>query len=259
MKIREFIKEVEKIAPLFLQEEWDNSGFQIKLTDGEITKVLVALEINKQVVYDAILNKVDLILTHHPLIFGKINKIDSNDVIGNLITQLISHNISVYSTHTPFDKTDGGNNDYFGKLLKLQDIELMPSEQTGFCRVGYLSGDGILAGEFIDYVSRTLKIDKRFFNYAGFAETPVKKIGWCTGAGADFIQAAKEASCDMFITGDLKYHQAQLAREIGMNVLDCGHFATEQIFCENIMSKLDKLENIDIIQCDVNLNPFALL
>lgn len=259
MKIRDFIKEVEKIAPLSLQEEWDNSGFQIKLTDGEISKVLVALEINKQVVYDAIINKVDLILTHHPLIFGKISRVDSNDVTGNLLTQLIRNNISVYSTHTPFDKTDGGNNDYFGKLLKLQDIELMSTDTSGFCREGYLSGDGMSAGEFVDYVSKTLKTDRRLFNYAGFAESSVKKVGWCTGAGADFIHAAKEAGCDMFITGDLKYHQAQTARELGINVLDCGHFATEQIFCENIMSKLDRLENIDIIQCDVNLNPFAIL
>ena len=75
MKIDDFITCVEDIAPLELQEEWDNSGWQIKLTNGEISKVMVALEVNSQVIDEAISKKADLILVHHPLIFGKIERV----------------------------------------------------------------------------------------------------------------------------------------------------------------------------------------
>ena len=103
MKIDDFVAELEAIAPLETQEEWDNSGWQLKLTDEDITKVMVALEINRQVIYDAVLNDTDLILTHHPLIFGGMKKVYYNDNTGNYLVELIKHGISVYSTHTPFD------------------------------------------------------------------------------------------------------------------------------------------------------------
>ena len=81
----------------------------------------------------------------------------------------------------------------------------------------------------------------------------------CTGAGAEFLDTAVAAGCDLFLTGDVKYHTAQHARDLGMNVLDCGHYGTEYIFCENMRSKLDKFYNLDIIQSRVNINPFAAI
>ncbi len=89
------------------------------------------------------------------------------------------------------------------------------------------------------------------------------KIGWCSGAGADFLDAAMDAGCDLFLTGDVKYHTAQHARDIGMNLLDCGHYATEAIFCENMAARLRAcLEDEDALQLlisQVNLNPFVSL
>ena len=260
ININDFIARVEQIAPLDLQEEWDNSGWQIKLTDGEISKVMVALEVNRQVVYDAVLNKVDLLVVHHPLIFGKIARVDNNSITGNLIIELIKHGISVYAMHTPFDRCEGGNNDYLGKILGLENIApFMENDPAGYCRAGYVPGDGMRISDFIDIAAKALKMDRKFFNYSGSKESTIKKIGWCTGAGAEFIKAAKAAGCDLYITGDVKYHTAQEAKEIGLNVLDCGHFGTEQIFAENMIDKLDNLKEIDIIQCDVNLNPFTLV
>lgn len=259
MKIDEYIGILENIAPLETQEEWDNSGWQIKLTNGEISKVMVALEINRQVIFDAVLNNIDLIITHHPLIFGGINHVDHNNNTGNYIVELIKHGISVYSTHTPFDKCHGGNNDYLGQVLGLENISLMGTDTSGFCRMGLISGEGMKVPYFIEHASKALKVDKKLFNYAGSLDKTIKKVGWCTGAGAEFIKNAKAAGCDLYITGDLKYHAAQEARELDIAVLDCGHFGTEQIFCENVISMLDKIDGVDIIQCDVNLNPFAVI
>lgn len=259
MRIDDFVAELEAIAPLETQEEWDNSGWQLKLTDGEINKVMVALEINRQVIYDAVLNGTNLIITHHPLIFGGIKNVDHNDNTGNYLVELIKHGISVYSTHTPFDKCHGGNNDYLGDILGLENVSLMGTDPSGFCRMGLVPGEGMKAQHFIEHASKCLKTDKKLFSYAGFLDRTIKKVGWCTGAGAEFIRNAKAAGCDLYLTGDVKYHAAQEARELDIAVLDCGHYGTEQIFCENIISMLDKISGVDIIQCDVNLNPFALI
>ena len=133
MNINDFIARVEQIAPLELQEEWDNSGWQIKLTDGDISKVMIALEVSSEVAYEAIAQGANLLLVHHPLIFGKIARVDNNNITGKLIIELIKHGISVYSTHTPFDKCTGGNNDYLGKVIGLEDVHLMECDFTGLC------------------------------------------------------------------------------------------------------------------------------
>ena len=139
MRIDDFIREVENIAPLELQESWDNSGIQIRAGNNEISKVLVALEINERVIDEAIGAGADMILTHHPLIFREIKSVDSNDVIGNHIVKLIRRGISVYSSHTPFDKCIGGNNDYLGSILGIEDIGPMPGDESAICRIGSLA------------------------------------------------------------------------------------------------------------------------
>lgn len=258
MRIDDFIREVESIAPLSLQEPWDNSGIQIKTGNAEISKVLVALEINERVIDEAIGAGADMILTHHPLIFGETKRVDDNTITGNHIIKLIRRGISVYSSHTPFDKCIGGNNDYLGKILGIEDIGPMPGDESCICRTGTLPRP-MTCSEFANHASQALRVKKEFFNFAGVPDEEIYKIGWCTGAGAEYLDLAVEAGCDLFLTGDVKYHTAQHARDLGMNILDCGHFGTEYIFCENMAAKLDKFYNLDIIQSRVNINPFALI
>ena len=256
MKIDTLAARIETIAPLTLQEPWDHSGWQLRLTDGEIHSVLIALEINEQVIDEAIDRGAELILTHHPLLFTPIAEIDCNTVIGNHIMKLMQHQISVYATHTPFDKCIGGNNDYLGRILGIEDIGALPGDDTCICRMGTL-GRPMTCAAFAEHASLALGIEKQFFNFAGIPDEIVSKIGWCTGSGAEFLDLAVAAGCDLFLTGDVKYHTAQHARDLGMNVLDCGHFGTEYIFCENMAMLLDKIPNLDIMQSRVNLNPFA--
>ena len=262
MKIDNLAARIETIAPLTMQEPWDHSGWQLRLTDGEIHSVLIALEINEQVIDEAIDRGAELILTHHPLLFTPIAEIDGNTVLGNHIMKLMQHQISVYATHTPFDKCAGGNNDYIGELLALREVQPMETDAEGFCRCGRLVR-GMSAADFADYAAKALRIDKSFFTFAGDPEEMICKIGWCSGAGADFLDAAMDAGCDLFLTGDVKYHTAQHARDIGMNLLDCGHYATEAIFCENMAARLRAcLEDEDALQLlisQVNLNPFVSL
>ena len=258
MKIDDLIKEIETIAPIETQEEWDNSGYQIKLTDGEISRVLVSLEISEQVIDEAIIQKADLIVTHHPLIFRSITSLSINNVDEEHIIKLIKNGISVYSTHTPFDKCKNGNNAYIGSIIGVKNIKKMETDQTGFCMYGDFESEKTI-NEIIEIAGKVLKTDKHFFSYSGKHDAVIKKVGWCTGAGGDFADAAKASECDLFITGDVKYHTARHCEDIGLNVLDCGHFGTERIFVENMSAILDKISDLDIIQSRVDLNPFTKL
>ncbi len=258
MKADKLQQIIEEFAPLDLQESWDNSRFQIKLNNVEISRVLIAMEVTNRVIDEAIDKKIDVIVTHHPMLFSPVKSVDDNNFIGNYIVKLIKNNISVYSSHTPFDKVKGGNNDYLAKLLHLCDVDTIPSDESGFCRMGTVDGECTI-GEYIDQVSKWLKIDKCFMGFCGNVNEVVTKVGLCTGAGAEFMEIAAAEGCDLFITGDVKYHTAQTARELGLNLLDIGHYGSEKIFVENMANYLRNMTDLEIIESTENLNPFVKL
>lgn len=258
MRTDELKKIIEEISPETLQEKWDNSGFQINFANHYVKKVLVSIEITDAVIEEAIFHDANMIVTHHPLIFGSLTKVDGNDFTGNYIQKLIKNDIAVYSTHTPFDKCQGGNNDYLAKLLHLCNTQIIESDEEGFCRVGYVDGECTVA-EYVDQITTWLKIDKSFMNYTGNLDAKVTKVGLCTGAGAEFAELAFKEGCDLFITGDLKYHQAQKAKELGLNILDIGHYGSEKIFTENMAYYLRKNTDLEIIESNTDLNPFVKL
>lgn len=259
MKADRFTEIMESIAPISTQEEWDNSGWQLKLSE-DFSKLLIAMEVTREVVEEAVAAGADLILTHHPLIFSGVKVIDVNDVTGNLIKGLIEKGISVYSTHTPFDIATGGNNDYLGKSLGFTHIRQMEGDFLNMCRMGEVTGEGVSLMELIDIAERALDVDSSFFSFSGDRDVVIKKAGWCTGSGSEFMELAINNGCQIFITGDVKYHSAQKAKELGINLLDLGHFATEKIFVDNVEAWLkDRLTNekVEVIKSKVNLNPFS--
>lgn len=278
MKANRITDLIEKKAPLSLQEPWDNSGWQIKLKD-DFRKVLIAIEIRSDVISEAETRGCDLIITHHPLIFGDgVRQVDDNNVTGNQIIELIRAGISVYSSHTPYDKCEDGNNDYLGRVLGFDkfislnakygsqdDPEYREAEDfytdTGaldYVRVGYLNKAESIR-DFMRRAASRLDVDSKYFRYAGDLDVQIRKAAWCTGSGSEFMEAAYYEDCDIYITGDLKYHDAQKARELGINVLDLGHWGTEKIFVSNMTSDLIDLEDedLELIKSDLDLNPFA--
>ena len=261
MKTAKFERTMNTIAPLSLQEDWDNSGWQIRI-GTKVSRVLVSLEITEEVINEAITKNCDTILTHHPLFFNGIKIIDDNTITGNYVKLLVQNGISVYSSHTPFDIAEGGNNDYLGQLLGFGKIKLLDGDEDKICRMGSLKKPAIIA-DFVKNCSEKLGLDKRYFSYSGCGDLTIKKAAWCTGAGSDYISLAKDAKCDLFITGDLKYHQAILAKELGIGVLDLGHYGTEKIFSKNVIdlfvSNLDKSDKIKFIESETDINPFTVL
>ena len=260
VEMNRIVEIIENMAPLNTQESWDNSGWQIRLGDGTAENVLVALELNEADVSEAIRQNVQMIVCHHPLIFGAIKKVDNNMVIGNMIVALIRHGISVYATHTPFDKCAGGNNDYLAQLLNLENVHEIPEDESGICRMGCLK-EALTVQEMLEHFSRCTGQDIRSYRLVGNPGHKVQTIGMCTGAGSEFMKLAADAGCDLYVTGDVKYHEAQHALELGLTVVDLGHYGSEQIFTENMAEILrDALgSSAEILESEVNLNPFSII
>ena len=256
MKLEEIAGIIEEKSPLSLQEDWDNSGFQLNL-QGEADTVLVALEVNRAVIDEAISVGAQLIVTHHPLLFEPIRCVDNKNIIGDYIVQLIQHGISLYASHTPFDRCSGGNNDELGRLLHLQNLRLMETDDTGICRLGDADAAYSVA-EYVAQISKWLGLESRYFTLAGDPDAKVRRVGLCTGAGTSYLEAAAQAGCDLFVTGDVKYHTAQAAREMHVNLLDLGHFGTEQIFTANMAEYLRSRCSVNVVESSVNLNPFHM-
>ena len=258
MKIEKLAAVIEESFPLAAQEAWDNSGFQIKFDGAEVKKVLVALDVTDEIIDEAEAMEVQAIVTHHPMIFAPVRQIYDNSVTGNHIVRLIKDDISVYACHTPFDKGAGGNVDYLAQKLSLQNVKLMETDEEGFCRTGFLDVPRP-AAELVELTSWQLGLDKRYFSFCGDPHDMISKVGLCSGAGADYVEKAKEAGCDIFVTGDLKYHQALEAREMGMNVLDIGHYGSEHLFVENMAAYLRERTDAIVVQALTDTNPFVIL
>ena len=131
--VRDIIDMIESVIPVQLQESWDNSGAQVISADSGVRKVLLAIDIDKRVVEEATAVGADMIVTHHPLMFDSVKRIDDSTGKGALICNVIRKGISVYSCHTPFDKIKGGNNDWIAELLGLTSVKNLAGESVDGC------------------------------------------------------------------------------------------------------------------------------
>lgn len=257
MKLKTLTKVIEQIAPLDIQETWDNSGIQLALNTGPVKRVLVCLDITDEVIDEAQKHKADLIITHHPLIFSGMKSIDYRTASGAYITRLMELGISVYSSHTPFDKIQGGNNDYIAELLGLEHTKnlLIGTEEEPISRIGIFSKTQTLS-QTVQMVKERLKLHS--VGVVGSPEASIKTVAICTGAGSDFLEAAAKNGCQLFLTGDVGYHDAQKAKELGVCVIDAGHYGTEKFFADNFSKKLQEKVNgeIAVFPSEIDIDPF---
>ena len=265
MKMSELIAEIEVIAPRELEEEWDNCGMQINMGSKEVNRILVALEITKGVISEAMEKNIDFIITHHPLIFSKIDVVDNNNITGNYIIELIKRGISVYSAHTTFDDAFGGNNEYLADIIGLSRVRKIKNKRpsTKGAAKEYVIGK---MGNFAEPITMeaTCRLVESALGVKGELKTVgdpnkiIRTVGLCTGSGSETMPAAIKNGCDLFITGDVRHHEAQLAKETGICLIDAGHYGTEKIFAENFADKLRKNvgSKIQILESEVNSNPF---
>lgn len=256
------IKYMNELAPEYLAEDWDNVGLLVGNKYSTVKKVLVALDCIDSVIDEAIELGANLIVTHHPLIFKPIKKINS-DTLNGIIYKLIQNNISLYSAHTNFDIADGGTNDILANKLGLKNIEILDitdegSKQYGIGRLGVLDKDTT----FLEYAKNIKQIlNLSSMNIIGDIDKKIKKVALCTGSGSEYLVKAYEKGADLYISGDVKFHDAQKAQELGICWIDATHYASENIampILAKYLQEHSQLNNwqIEVFVSNINGQPF---
>ena len=222
MKIRELYNKLSEHFPTELSCSWDNDGLMC-CTDSEreVKKVLCALDVTESIVDYAIENGFDLIISHHPLIFHPLKSVTDSTTPAKKVVKLIQNGISVFSFHTRADCAEGGVNDMLASALGLHKTERFG--EGGMGRIGEIEAPCSLS-EF----AKTVKalISAPCVNYAG--EKTVHRVALLGGDGDDFVEAAKEAGADTYLSGDLSYNVMLDAPELEINLIEAGHFYTEK-------------------------------
>lgn len=263
VKCREVIWIMEDLAPSRLAEEWDNPGLNVGNTDADINKILVALDASEAVINEAIEKNADMILTHHPLIFHPIKKINYDNPDGRKIMKLIKNDICVFSAHTNLDAANGGTNDVLAQIIGLKDINVLcPNlpDGMGIGRIGFLDCDTTL-GLFAVKIKELLGLDA--VRTVGNLSSKVKKVALCTGSGFEFIDCALKEKCDVLVTADVKYHEAMEAIDKKISIIDATHYATENIIvpvlAKHILQKLENrgVNDVEVIESSINGQTFV--
>lgn len=225
------------LAPLALKMDWDNVGLLVGEPEQEIRKVLVALDITPAVAEEAIALGAELIVAHHPLINCKwlpVQTVRNDTPQGALLIRLLKNGVSAICMHTNLDAAAGGVNDALAAALRVDDPG--PLNEEGIGRVGTLRHPLPLRA-FVAQVSRALGCNGLRYADAGKA---VHRVAVGGGACGDFVEQAIALGCDTFVTADLSYHQFLDAAPKGINLIDAGHFPTENVICPVIQDYLKK-------------------
>lgn len=287
MKYTDLIDVIEEIAPTEWFEDEDNSGIQIHTGKEDIDRVLVCLELNDAVLQEAQEQRADMIITHHPLLFHPVSQITPDTPVGRYILKAVEAGIDVYSSHLPFDAAPHGNNMYLADLLGLVDVarpipddednddedfddedeyEIDADEEDAFeydedevGSIGFLPAP-MTFREFRAHVEECLNLPEHYVRCVDGGRDELCKVAFCTGAGGDFIYTAVREGCDAYVTGDLKLHEAQYAKAMGLTVIDAGHYGTEKIFTENMAEQLRAKagESLTVIEAEANTDPYTL-
>lgn len=354
---------MEGMAPLNLAESWDNVGLLVGRENARVNKILVALDVTPNVIAEAISWEADLLVTHHPVPFKPVSKINDQSLVGRQILDLAENKIALYSAHTNLDSTQGGTADLMATKLGITDTEVLvplgyesllklavyvpkshekqvrkaigdvgaghigdyshcsftvegtgrflPGENTNphIGSIGHLEsveevrietiikqsnqgkvlaamleahpyeeaaydlypleikGEAYGAGrigklpeplalvDLAKKVKEDMSLD--YIQYVGEEKKMVSKIAFCTGSAMDFLPQAIKSKADVFITGDMRYHDVLDGIHEGLNLINASHFGTEFLICEVVASYLkEALPDIDINVTKAQREPF---
>lgn len=228
--VQDILSYLETIANPSLKMEWDNIGLLCGNSDQQVQKILIALDPFLSVCQEAAEMNADLIVTHHPLIFGGLQSVTNETSTGRTLLFLAKHNISAINAHTNLDCAAGGVNDVLAHRLELSNVEII---EPGLIRQGTVNAQPL--DEFLHHIKD--KLGCPGLRYVS-GNNPVCKVAVGGGSCGSELQAVAQAGCDTFVTADVKYNQFWDAKELGINLIDAGHFYTENPICQVLQKKL---------------------
>ena len=267
--VNDILKMVDGIAPFGLAEKWDNCGLQAGDPGWPVSRILVCLDVSAKAIAAAKNLNCDLLLSHHPLMISPEKSLDFSRMPGLAVAASAVDQIAIVSAHTNLDKAENGLNDYFALKLGIECTGPFVSEEPGDADS---SGAGL--GRFgaldrqmtLKALAEKIKADLKMtgLRVIGDLETTVKQVALCTGSGGSLCEHFLASSAQVFLTGDLKYHEARDIESCGKTAVDVGHFASEHIVTELLKSRLEALalsrdEGLEIFEYKTDEDPFIII
>lgn len=222
------------LAPAHYKMDWDNIGLMCGHSDREVTKLLVALDATTDVAKEAKQLGCELIVVHHPLIFSGTQSVTDETVTGQRLLHYLERDLAVISMHTNLDCAPGGVNDVLADRLGLQDVQtVQDGEGAGLIRCGTAAAQSLQA--FVQFVKKQLACEGLRYTDGG---REVHRVAVGGGACGDCLTQVAQLGCDTFVTADVKYHQFADAGQMKLNLIDAGHFETENPVVWQLRAKL---------------------
>ena len=273
--VLDIIRVMDQIAPSSLAEEWDNAGLQIGSYRWPVRVVGVALDPTAGVIDAAARKRVDLLITHHPLIFEPLAKIDVDTPTGAIIESALQRRLAVFSAHTNMDKCEGGLNHVLANRLGLKNLEVLAAgrkessftalngleinKQEGLGRIGHLERP-IQLQKLAARIKKKLNINR--LKFVGKPDLIVTRAAVCTGSGSSLLSYFIDSDAQVYISGDLRYHDARDIEARGLGLIDIGHFTSEYLIVEDLSERLKKILSdmnlkVKVAICGSEKDPFV--
>ena len=285
-KVSDVVRVLDKLVPPTLAADWDNVGLQVGDSHWPVRTVWVALDPTLDVVTAACHKNVDLLLSHHPLIFKPLTSIHFHTPFGSIVDLAAKHHLSIFAAHTNLDSVTGGTNDILARRIGLRDLKPLapscdaqqnelaeeqfhfdvypvPSHETchGMGRIGYLDKAMDLKS-FAVMIKKQLQL--KVLRFAGDPALPVQQAALCSGSGSSLLASFFASGAQAYVSGDLHYHNAREVESAHRAIIDIGHFASEYLIVEALADRLKQLFtefhlDITVKACDLENDPFVAL
>lgn len=254
MRAKEIISIFEEFAPSNIQESWDNSGLMVGDVSMEVNKILLSLDFTEQLVEEAIECGANMIITHHPLLFKGVKKIGTDTYIERIIIKLIKNDIIAYSMHTNLDKVPRGVSGLMADRIGLINQEVLESEsqeEIGLGIVGNLKVP-LSVENFITMLKKQFSLE--CLKSSSPIDNHIKRVALCGGSGSSLISSAIKSGAQVYISGDISYHNFFCEKEF--MIMDIGHYESEIEVLDLMMNIiLKKMPNFAVRKSEINNNP----
>ena len=246
ISINEICQFLNQFAPIQLGEEWDNVGLLVGDRQLSAERIMTCLTITPNVVEEAIEQRANLIVSHHPLPFHATKRLTTDSIPSRMLWDLIRAGIGIYSPHTGFDSAEKGINQSIANRLGLSQTKpLIPVADpdddeaqepvVGAGRTGVFKVDLTLK-QFTQKVKDEFKIDG--LHVVGSDDAKVCRVGIACGSGGSFLKRAQSLGCDTFVTGETTFHTCLEAKSSGISLVLLGHYASERFAIEMLADEI---------------------
>ncbi len=246
--VKDIYEKLITLAPEDLAEDWDQVGPQIYFPEEEVSGLVISLDVTDQVIKKCLEENCNVIISHHPMFFQGIHGIDLRDYKSKIIYQALKNKISILSAHTNLDRARGGVNDALAKELKLTDLKALDLDDQGRT-MGYIGK--IETKDLKDLLDalNTFVTTRPPIVY-GRAPKKINRVAILGGSGAEFMDQAIQGGADLFITGDVKYHDGQGAYERDFCLIDIGHYDSEKLVLKPLQDLYKEEKTVVYKKCD---------